>query len=275
MAILERNLHINISMGDIPADRQPSRDIWRDCPYLALTYNPGRGFHYMDDFRTSPTTLAAGQSAAVIANTGGRYQGLTAVNATIASLEDAIGIVRMNVTTTEHTHAILSAFGGTDNTPLSIDSNKPYWFEGRYRTNAVTTAQRGIFIGLGEKGLLHATNLMANTTMALSDSEKTIGFNALQADTTVLRAQSSEDDEYNEVGQSTIAADTWFKVGLKFDGSNLRFYFNGQQVGRAIASTDDAYPADETLALYMAIKRRDAGDNNRLDCDWIRAAQTD
>jgi len=253
-------------------DIWPSPRIWADCP-IAEIEQLGVGYGIFCDF-VSIQDDGTISSAAERMHDGVSWWEFGGSGSTILPVGDELGGVIQILTTNDNVATNMQ----TSCRPFQISSNKgKLWFECRFKTNTITTAEQGFFIGLAES-LTQSATVPLTATSALADVNL-VGFHKPEANTTAFDASYKADgvtavEVNSDIG--TLAADTYLKVGMVFDGaSTLSFYVNGtlQTSTKTIPNaTGTDFPADALMGLCIADQ---AGSNNDaiLEVDWIRCYQ--
>jgi hypothetical protein len=243
--------------------------IWGDCPVEAIRAGDENGILVFDDFEFGPI-VAAGAEAAT-----GLYKGFASTGGSVAAGDEWGGTL------------VLSSDGdnegasfGMRNFPFQISrSHGKFWFECRIKTSTITDTKHGIFVGLIDNSTLSATvPIAADGTLA---DENFVGFHRLEGDgdyfDTVYKA-----DGVTQVSVGAdaiqIAADTYVKLGMKFDPrtNKLTFYKNGVIAGAtktipSAAGTD--FPNDVRLGLVIAVLNATGTTPGETEIDWWRCAQ--
>jgi|GEM_PF-4353954 len=160
--------------------------------------------------------------------------------------------------------------------PILTTGGAPWALEVRLKCENVTTEKASWSVGLHEPILL-AGDLQADAG-ATPTAANFLVFNTDAAATTAL------DTLYLLTGQSqnehaaaihTLVADTFFTVGLYYNGTTIQQYVNGVAAGTSISASDIAavdFPAAKILVPSIGLKGAH-GDAYTLTVDWIVAAQ--
>jgi hypothetical protein len=245
---------------------------WQDCPLSAIGSDPGAGYMVQDNF---VDVGLSGTITTIISQAGtGRYLVFGGASSTIAPDAALGGGLTLGLTDIDQATSIT-----TKQTPFQITSGAgSLWFEARVKTSTVTTAEQAFFVGLMDATPQTAT-VPLTATGAIADIN-CVGFHKPEANTTALdtsyKAKTVTAVEVNsDVG--TLAADTYIKLGFKFDTTNnvLSFYINGelQAAGKTIPNnTGTDFPADVTLAPVFAILAATADDES-FTIDWFKCVQ--
>lgn len=264
--------------------RGMSPGLWGDCPLPEVILGNQDGVHFFDDFLdfglpgTQTTEINLGRYK--VYNTGA---GTIATNASLGGTLTSGGIISMLADTAGDGSAI-----ATQASPFlltgSTTNSGPMWLEARMAITGIATNNAQWFFGLGD-----------NSAYTLGAAKPLGDANAVASDVPFLGLQVNEDglgvvrgvyaDEaatWTEVEDSvgTFAANTFAKVGLKYDPSNstscVQFYFNGIPASSVISAATlagltnmDAHP----LGIVWAMFADSAGTSTYGYCDWIRACQ--
>ena len=226
-------------------DRNYSPNIWSDCPYLEILEGKRNGIIFDDDLLDF--VVAATQTTAV---TQGRY---TAYCATA-------GTWHADNMPTSATAAVAGAGGGisglcdTDGDAMAIGTYaSPFiltttmtgklWFEARIATTSILTNMGQLFLGLCENRIAaySATVPLGNADTA-NTTNAMIGFNRKEDGLGVLNTMYADHSAtityVQESANTTLAANTWIKLGMKFDPTDsarcVRFYVDNVECSSAI-----------------------------------------
>lgn len=244
---------------------QPSPSIWADCPEARLI-KEGTGFFVHEDFlggvRSATTTAAtaiapafgfAGDTDTVTANKSGELGGYLDIE-TDGDDNDGASIFTQPIV------------------QFVKDSGNKVWFEARLELGAV--ADQGIFVGLVESAGF-SQDVIADNAGALI-GESLIGFQILADDQDAVDAVFKLDagtavEMKSVMNSSALAADTEFKVGLRFDGAEtVDVFFDGVKVASTTISTS-TFPVGVSMGAIAAIKTG-TGAAVSVAIDWIRIA---
>lgn len=275
MAIKDKNLDKAIRTGDVLSDRGPSETIWANCPTLELSTNPFRGLFYQNDF-VEPHTQATNTASAHIKN--GVY-GFTTNNAAsvITDADEQQGAITLSsILDTNALDTGIMVLGGANNYGhLKITAGKRLWLEGRLKVSSITNAKLSFYFGLGQVaknaagGLITATS--GNGALA---SVTNCGYHLVQSDgDAILAKYATTTTAATTAASATIvpAADTYFKLGLYFDGDSMNWIANGVKYASVRYNTTN-FPDALSIAAYLQLS---AKDTSAVTCtmDWIRIAQ--
>ncbi len=255
--------------------------IWDNCPVLRLQNDPQAGFIYFNDFKDG-VTVAANSTAAVAAALGTTGAGVTACTAATAgttismSSTDANGVVVL-ATTTDNQDVILSVLGGNNTAGMvSFVSGKKLWMECRVSRTTIVDSNMNLFVGFAEEGLV-ATTTFWSTSDALADKDW-VGFGSVITDgdklDTMYNTASASGVPANVTADAvTMAADTFTKLGIYFDGTTINFYQDGVLITDTtpLTVTTAGFPDGEEMAFYIAIMNA-GGEDTSAKIDWVRIA---
>jgi len=154
------------------------------------------------------------------------------------------------------------------------------WFEARVRSLLVSTNEIAFVCGLMDTTAASATAPLTMTTGAVADVNF-VGFHKPVANTTALDTSYKADgvtlvEVNSDVG--TLAANTWIKLGMKFDtfDNKLSFYINGvkQASTKTIPNaTGTDFPADVALGWVVGMCVGSGASDNELHVDWVEVVQ--
>ena len=245
---------------------------WADCPLQGSLIDPGLGYGLQDNF---VDVGLSGTITTIISQAGtGKYLVFGGASSTIAPDAALGGGLTLGLTDIDQATSIT-----TKQTPFQVTSGAgSLWFEARVKTSTITTAEQAFFVGLMDTTAQTATvPLTATGTIA---DINCVGFHKQEANTTAFdtsyKANTVTAVEVNsDVG--TLAANTYIKLGFKFDTSNnvLSFYINGVLQAAQKTIPDDTgtdFPADVTLAPVFAILAATADDES-FTIDWYKCFQ--
>jgi len=253
--------------------------LWKDCPQDALTRD-GTGYFIHADFLGAPLVTSTITSALL-----GRLS--VAPGFSIDGDDDTV----ITMKTAELGGYIDLETDGDDNDAVAIftepfgrveiGSGKKLWLEARFEIGAV--ADQGLFFGLVEDAGA-SRDVVADNAGALI-GESLIGFQILADDTNGVDAvfklnagtaveMRSDITNLNTPAALTafaVAADTEFKLGLKFDGDeSIELYVNGVKVF-VYTITPATFPVNVNMGAIFALKTGSAAAQS-VAIDWIRGA---
>jgi hypothetical protein len=255
-------------------DRMPSPFLWKDCPEDSLRTGACDGYVYWNDF-LGDYSLAANQSATVLPDGVVGWTGATAGTLSMSASDDPTGVLRM-LTTTDNEDTGIAILGGNNVVGQCIfTSNKKLWFETRLKFNNITDSKFGVFVGFAEEALAStAAVVAADGTMADKDY---VGFHRLEADgdkmDLVYNTASGSTSPVTHLADAvTLVADTYIKLGIYCDGTEVYFYVNGIKVGSELLLAATDFPNGEEMAFYIAQQAAHADDAYTY-VDWVKIAQ--
>ena len=197
--------------------------------------------------------------------------------------EAAASIITMN---SEEVGA-LSMLGSVDNesaeiqhpAPILLNGGKKWAFEVRCKVNTITADDLGFFIGLMAASANLSGALIDDNGAATADVNN-VGFQSFHADT------AGVDAVYTAVGETpivhdadiaTMVANTYFTMGMYYDGTDIQIYANGVNSADPILAADivadgDDFPEDAVCVPTLATLNG-AAEDDTLIVDWYRFAQ--
>lgn len=260
---------MNIYHPDL-VTRGPSPLLWEPFDKSNLLA-PGRSVHVWSDFIDVPA-IAAGAQATLY----GGLKGFGDTGAT-GAVADVVGGALTLSSDGDNEGASI----GTIHYPFQI-TNGTYgdlFFEARIKTSTITDTKHGIFLGLIDASSLSATvPIAADGTLA---DENFLGFHRLEGDgdyvDTVFKAAGQTQATVG-ANAKVLVADTWVKLGLRYDAKNntVRFFADGVELVDYVTSAlvDGAtFPNDVRLGLVFAVLNATASTPGSSTIDWWRAAQ--
>ena len=212
---------------------------WADCPEENIRRGRTNGTFFEDDFvdfglpGTQTTEINLGRYK-VFSVTAGKWQ------------TDAMP----HSTTPLGTGGIISGLGdsdgdsgaiGTQACPFSLATTvkSKLWFEARIAVTSILTNMTHFFVGLGENAVAtFAAAVPLDNANATSATLAMIGFNRLEDGLGVLNTSYADQaalwTDIQAAANSTLAANTWIKLGMTFDFTDQadilragRFYVDG------------------------------------------------
>jgi len=160
--------------------------------------------------------------------------------------------------------------------PITTTGGAAWALEARIKVSVIADNKFNIFVGLMVGDAATAGDQIGDTG-TLADLGA-IGFQMKEADGDKVdliydkagQTQNEHDDDY-----VTPVADTYFTLGMYYDGATIQGYVNGVATGTAISAVDIAvadFPAADVMVPVLAVKAA-AADDFTLTVDWIRVAQ--
>lgn len=243
---------------------------WADCPLQASLIDPGVGYGMQDNF------IDAGLSPAIttIISGQGRYLLFGSAGAIIAP-DGALG-GGLVITEANDNEAVSIT---TKQTPFQITADAgSLWFEARIKTSTITVDEQGFLVGLMDD--TPQTAISPITATGPIAAVNVVGFHKEEGDTTTLDCIYKANDVTVvnvNADAGTIAANTYIKLGFKFDGTNnvLSYYIDGilQANQKTVPdNTGTDFPADVTLAPVVAMLLENSSAET-ITMDWWKCFQ--
>lgn len=248
---------------------RPSPIIWKDCPVVDFLKDPAKGFHVLEDFKKAcfgATTVG-----------GFRFYSFLETGSALVLADDEKGVVQLRNDTTANDSTTLVTGNNTTGciTPAN-ESAKKWWFEVRFKTVSITTADIGFFLGLAIKGQAADTKPLADTTLVVNAISH-VGFR-VAAD-----AGAALDFVWNLAGQTaqetasvqTLVANTWYRAGFKYDPvtNKVKVYIDGVENKDAAFEMSHASAPAACLAVCLSKKNGSgAASSDYVHIDWVRYA---
>lgn len=212
--------------GAASSGNELARSVWSGLnisgePHARLGNHTNISWHFDDfnPFRSADYDIVIASSCTVTVSPTGKLK--LAVDATGA--DDEAGL-----------QAINAAAGSGP--MIKLTSGKESAFEARCMIDQ--TAATSFFAGVATDGVSsYAADQMFDANNAARGTADQIGVSILTTDAGVadcVHATGASGTVAKEAA-ATIAADTWFNVGLRFDGSDLMYYIDGVQRGDKVA----------------------------------------
>lgn len=285
---------VHLGAAEHTNSRGPSPKIWAGCPVQDLLVDPGKGIHVFEDFKNALVSKETA-SATDFTSSVGRLDGVipwylfaeSDKLADIALQDDDDGVLLLD---NDGTDADVNAITSGDNVAASfktpgIGSVNRIWFEARVKWSAVADDDGGSFIGLSAAGeAKDAGGGMAAGGASMSDIDH-IGFARYSGDgddLAVVYNEATSGTPSTETGQKVLVGDTWYRLGFKIErqaqGSKIRFYIDGIDLGDDVAIdisvTNADYPSDTDMAALLSWVGESGVENgNSMSIDWVRIAQ--
>lgn len=253
--------------------RTPS-SFWADCPWDQIRSGVVDGVTFFDDFNLSP-----GMTTLNTANVQfGQWSAYGDTGNTVTTANEAGGVLIFTVDTDNEQFTLKSRAGSM----LISTAAKNLWFEARVKVSSITdTNCGGCFFGLYEGAAADANIGLSANVMADANF---VGWNRLEADGDQWEPAWKADGVAVQVGEAdayTIVADTYYKLGFKWDFAlqKLFFYVNGVVTSSHVGSTvvgasasPTTFPNDVYLGPMITVG---AGGTptGTTSVDWIRGAQ--
>ena len=255
------------------ANRLPSPAIWEDCPVLDLLLNGVDGFYCWEDFILGPD-VAANKAAHI----QGQVSVFTDANSAIIKLltDEPVGALKVYPGTTDQEDCTIGLGGITGACYLFSQTNaKAFWLEARLKKSATTTDKLGLFFGMIEEGCFAADGVLVDDTADMATKDL-VGFHQVNGDTTTIDTiHDTATGSLTQVKDAavTIVADTYVKLGMKFNPTTLvlTFYKDGVPLADTVLASDTNFPDGQEMSPIIGVKSMDATPTF-LVVDWIRAA---
>lgn len=267
------------NLGSANTDRNPSPNIWHDCPWLEIAEGETPGVLFYEDFVSFPITPATTEG------NWGSYAQFSSTGGTITAGTGQGG------------EAIFASDGDNEGasfrslaTPFKITrALKKLWFECRIKTSTIADTKHGFFVGLTDNTAFTATvPIAADGTLA---DLNLVGFHRLEGDGDYV------DSRYRADGVTAVTvgadaqvlvADTYVKLGFVFEPNTdshvfsttnqniLSFYGNNLRLADrkqipSAAGTD--FPNDVAMGVAFAVLNATGSTPGNTTVDWIRCAQ--
>lgn len=263
----------------VDASRLHSPAIWADCPIRAIQDGTVSGVYHFDDFISfgtfsanddvpsdAPVPYFAGASTGVKIDQAGTDLGIISIEENDAAQDGSV-LVYGNA-------AGFARFGPNDRV----------WMEARLGQSSVANSNPIFFFGAVEVNVAPTSVItLVDTTGLLDVSEDFVGFRTLPgAGATVEPIFQEGGDTLAHVGSGLaaaqgsgndipIAADTFYKLGFRWNGKRLSYYVDNQLVAHHTPGSGDAFPDANHLAMLWATKTIGAATTSFKN-DWWACA---
>ncbi|KKN79139.1 hypothetical protein LCGC14_0343270 [marine sediment metagenome] len=247
----------------------PTAAIWDNIPVTAMLTNPFLGSALVTDFthgssfpdnRFVDATYAATALGKTILE--GIYGGVTAIG-------------ELKLFTSEDNGAAEAQW----TCPIDIDTAGTKWaFEARFKVSNITTAKMSAFVGLALAQNLGG-DFIADAGAVPTTGTSYVGYFTDDAATAALDLDyllSGQTHVEHNAAIKTMVADTYFTVGMYYDGTDIQTYTDGVTDADPILGTGDMddgnFPTGTFLVPTIALKGGH-GDDAILTLDWFQVGQ--
>jgi len=249
--------------------RVRSASIWGDCPVEAIQSGDENGIFIFDDFEFGPLVAAGSEAATQL------YKGFASTGGSVVTGDEWGGTLVLSSDDDNE-----GASFGMRQYPFQISrSHGKLWFECRLKVTSIANTTFGVLVGLIDSSTLSAT-VPITAAGALAD-ENFVGFHRLEGDgdyfDTVYKADGVTAVTVGS-DAGVIVADTYVKLGMKFDPrtNKLTFYKDGVALANtktipSAAGTD--FPNDVRLGLVIAVLNAAGSSPGSCEIDWWACAQ--
>lgn len=263
----------------------PSYQLWHDCPVAEIDSDMGIGWGIKDHFvefgvpGTQTTEVNHGKYK-VFADSGGYVKS----DETFDSAEVPGGILAFSSDTANEAASLATESESFMLSGDSTTSNK-LWFEARVATGSIATNGIGFMVGLAETQLWTlAQGVPFNAGDPITNTASFIGFHYPEDDTstmdTVYSDRATSFTKVADAGVTGIAANTWVKLGMRYDPSDtanaIVFYVDGVPLDDVVSNSTltgltnlDA----GTLGLIFALIVDSSGTSIIAYMDWWQCYQ--
>lgn len=267
----------------LSTDRGFSPAIWSDCPWEEMVLDNTKGITFFDDFvdfpipGTQTTEIALGRYK-VYAGSGTWQADAMPHSATPGGTGGVISALPGDNA---------SVVIGTESCPFLLTTTQAgkVWFEARIATTSILINAGQLFCGLGESNVTtYSATIPLGNANATSNALAMIGFNRLEDGLGVLNTSYADHaTSWTDIGaaaNSTLAANAWIKLGIKFDPKGdplrcVRFFVDNVECATAMTraallalTSTDVVGLGPLLAFYG-----DSEGSDYVYLDWWRAAQ--
>lgn len=268
--------------------------LWGGMPLDQIFGGPNKldvGVGIFDDFDCFDSSLDS--AATVRVGSGGQRiyidTGCTVSQVGVgAALTGANGVLNLYADGTANDN-IWIQWGGITGGLFNISTTAAYRrdlaFECRAKLSVVTANVPSIFIGLEEEARAVTGNKTAGTGVMVAKDY--LGFNSVQGATAVQAALNfvyniSAGTEQSVIAAAhTIVADTWFKVGFRYDASvpNITAYVNGVEGATKVTAANIAattvFPTAQAMMPIIGMDIGSGAATATLSIDWMCCAQVE
>lgn len=235
-----RNSGGNVAFRDGIHSPAVGASMWEDAPLLAYMQDPSVGHLYYNDFHdylvsewTLTTTEVAGAATEVITDEAG-------------------GVLLVTNGTADNDSDEFQKLGEA----YQLVAGKPLWLEGKFKVSEAT--QSDFFFGL-----------TTTDTAVIDATQDGVWFQKDDGDANIDVHTDKDDTETTEDTGKDIAANTFVRLGIKFNGAGLvSYHINGSPVSTSTTNVPD----DELMRITFAIQNGEASAKT-MSCDFIKCFQ--
>ena len=251
--------------------------IWADCPTLEIEHDPGRGFHFFDDFTNFAQHISDQDTQ--------QYASYIDTGVTLTQLPAVInGQMQVAGNDADNDEGILATHGPL--VQVSTAAPKKLWFECRIKKASIADNAMSVFVGLafdhGDSVPLSSANTLVDNTGS-PGSFSFLGFHNDAANGDAIDFMYRAEGQAQTVGIAGVAvpvADTYVKLGFVYDpnaenANKVTVYVNGTKSSTYITQTQleaAVFPDAEPLGLLLSTKVGAAAES-KVTLDWWRVAQ--
>lgn len=267
--------------GSSDTDRTPSPVIWADCPTQEILHQPGFGYHFFDDMMQLGTEATFDTTTAGDAVRTEDYYMEGDIGVTVANVAAAVlGQIQIANNDADEDGAVLMHNLDSGYAHFGVDQGASVWFEARIKQATVADDASAMFIGLYENTVAPTGDATLVDATGIPDaSEDFVGWWINPASGAAITPIYQEGNATRvNVGSasSTIVADTFYKVGLRYRGDRgtqgqLEYFFNGGLVATLDVTSALSFPDANHLNMLWAVKTTAAGAVAHT-MDWWRVA---
>ena len=160
--------------------------------------------------------------------------------------------------------------------PIAVSGGKKWAMEARLKTNTITANDIGFYFGLMVSSTL--TGILIADNGAAVQAEGSLGFQSFHADTAGVDAvydETSQSPVIHDADVKAMTVNTYFTVGMYFDGTDIQVFVDGVNTADPILASDIAaadFPTAAVLQPTLATKNG-AAEDDTVTYDWVRFAQ--
>lgn len=255
--------------------RMPTKALWDEIPWTSIEDGEHEGHVFWDDFTNMPAMTTGDLADTLYAAFGGSL-GTTIQQAA----DDEHGVLAIVTDAGDEDEGSIQTGGNTGGSYefVKLATAVPHTiaFEARVKKSLITSGC--MFVGMGGEGMA-ANSMMVDATGAMINDDW-IGFHVVSLATLTFSYKALNQDVQDLIATAdTLVADTYVKVGFKYDYKNsnakqIKVYVNGVILGTYVtkALIDAAtFPSDVEMALTFGAKNITAVAGT-YSMDWWKAA---
>lgn len=295
-----QTISVRQNLGSALTTRGPSPAIWWDCPEMAIRNGEIDGIADGDDF----TSLLFEDT--VVSTTVGNYREYIDTSNTIRLVADTTttfgGQLALITDATDNDGPVIVRMGpnaassalGPYMIGNSVGASFPLWFEARIKVASIADDVTALFCGLfqnaGAAGAAANDGCLEDNTGDIVDSKSCIGFRTKHVNSGTAGTNALLDFVYQDSANTaptvsiasvaTLVADTFIKVGFKYDpkapaANKIKCFINNIEQSTYITTAlidAAAFPENDALAFTLCQKNGSSA-GGTLTIDWWKCIQ--
>ncbi len=160
--------------------------------------------------------------------------------------------------------------------PITVSGGRKWAMEARLKANSVTDNDIGYYFGMMVSSTL--TGILIVDNGASVQTEGSIGFQVFHGDANsveVVYDESSQSPVVHDAGVKAITVNTYFTLGMYFDGTDIQVFVDGVNTADPILASDISAADFPTAAVFnpTLATKNGAAEDDTVTYDWFRFAQ--